>query len=77
MYAPLKDPDVSVRKNALMVLSHLILNDMIKVKGEISGVAVCLEDDEAPIVDLAKLFFTELARKCNLLNGFRSCSFTD
>ena len=31
MYARLKDPSMSVRKNAVLVLSHLILNDMMKV----------------------------------------------
>lgn len=31
MYARLRDPCVSVRKNAVLVLSHLILNDMMKV----------------------------------------------
>jgi condensin complex subunit 1 len=34
-YEQLKDTDVGVRKNTLMVLTHLILNDMIKVKGQI------------------------------------------
>lgn len=33
MYARLRDPSVSVRKNAVLVLSHLILNDMMKVRG--------------------------------------------
>ena len=32
MYARLHDPSVSVRKNAVLVLSHLILNDMMKVR---------------------------------------------
>ena len=32
MYARLRDPSVSVRKNAVLVLSHLILNDMMKVR---------------------------------------------
>lgn len=31
MYARLRDPCISVRKNAVLVLSHLILNDMMKV----------------------------------------------
>lgn len=31
MYARLRDPSVSVRKNAVLVLSHLILNEMMKV----------------------------------------------
>jgi non-SMC mitotic condensation complex subunit 1 len=32
-----------VRKNALMVLTHLILNDMMKVKGHIARMAMCLQ----------------------------------
>ena len=63
MYRPLGDPDPSVRKNALMVLSHLILNDMMKVKGHIAKMAVCLEDDDERIAALAQLFFHELAKK--------------
>ncbi len=31
IYGILRDKDTQVRKNTLMVLSHLILNDMIKV----------------------------------------------
>lgn len=31
MYRALDDHDLSVRKNAVMVLTHLILNDMMKV----------------------------------------------
>ena len=40
MYARLRDPALRVRKNALMVLTHLILNDMIKVKGQIAEIAM-------------------------------------
>ena len=49
----LRDTDTRVRKNALMVLTHLILNDMVKVKGQISEMAVCLEDSDPRIADLA------------------------
>jgi condensin complex subunit 1 len=63
IYRPLGDPDAGVRKNALMVLTHLILNDMMKVKGHIAKVAVCLEDSEPRIAALAQLFFHELAKK--------------
>ena len=48
-----------------MVLTHLILNGMVKVKGQISEMAKCLEDDDKRISDLAKLFFTELSTKDN------------
>ncbi|XP_016457670.2 condensin-1 complex subunit CAP-D2-like [Nicotiana tabacum] len=65
MYARLRDPSVSVRKNAVLVLSHLILNDMMKVKGYINEMAICLEDEDERISNLAKLFFHELSKKGN------------
>ncbi|KAI4348619.1 hypothetical protein L6164_009323 [Bauhinia variegata] len=65
MYARLRDPCVSVRKNAVLVLSHLILNDMMKVKGYINEMAVRLEDEDERISSLAKLFFHELSKKGN------------
>ncbi|XVF56261.1 hypothetical protein PTKIN_Ptkin06aG0105000 [Pterospermum kingtungense] len=63
MYARLRDPSVSVRKNAVLVLSHLILNDMMKVKGYINEMAVRVEDLDERISNLAKLFFHELSKK--------------
>ncbi|KAI3772650.1 hypothetical protein L6452_03840 [Arctium lappa] len=65
MYARLHDPSVSVRKNAVLVLSHLILNDMMKVKGHINEMAMRLEDENERISNLAKLFFNELSKKGN------------
>lgn len=67
LYNRLSDPDTIVRKNAVMVLTHLILNGMVKVKGQISEMAKCLEDQDQRISDLAKLFFTELASKDNAI----------
>lgn len=63
MYARLKDPSNSVRKNAVLVLSHLILNDMMKVKGYINEMTLRLEDEDERISNLAKLFFHELSKK--------------
>nr|XP_054768299.1 condensin complex subunit 1-like [Lytechinus pictus] len=65
MYARLRDPSAHVRKNTLMVLTHLILNDMVKVKGQISEMASCIIDCEDRIASLAKLFFFELSKKGN------------
>lgn len=65
LYNRLQDADSVVKKNTLMVLTHLILNGMVKVKGQISEMAKCLEDKETKISDLAKLFFTELSTKDN------------
>lgn len=50
-----------------MVLTHLILNGMIKVKGQLGEMAKCLEDPDPRISDLARLFFTELNTKDNAL----------
>ncbi len=63
VYRPLGDPDVSVRKTAMMVLTHLILNDMMKVKGHIAKMAARLEDEDERVSALASLFFHELAKK--------------
>ncbi|KAK4053237.1 condensin complex non-SMC subunit Cnd1 [Microbotryomycetes sp. JL221] len=63
LYAGLNDKDVTVKKNTLMVLTHLILNGMIKVKGQLGEMAKCLQDKDKRISDLAKLFFTELSTK--------------
>ncbi|CAG9466088.1 unnamed protein product [Pedinophyceae sp. YPF-701] len=63
IYKQLTDADPAVRKNTLMVLTHLILNDMMKVKGHVARVAVLLEDSEPNIQARAQLFFTELSHK--------------
>ena len=52
-----------VRKNSLMVLTHLIMNDMMKVKGHIARMALALRDPDSRIAALAELFFHELAQK--------------
>ncbi len=67
MYACLRDDAPLVRSNTITVLTHLILNDMIKVKGQISDMALCIVDEQEKIANMAKLFFTELARKGNSL----------
>ena len=59
----LRDDSPKVRKSTLMMLTHLILNDMVKVKGQISELAICIVDDNQQISDLSKLFFHELAKK--------------
>jgi condensin complex subunit 1 len=67
LYHRLNDADQIVKKNALMVLTHLILNGMVKVKGQISLMAKCIEDEDVKISDLAKLFFAELSQKDNAI----------
>ncbi|KAI0684926.1 non-SMC mitotic condensation complex subunit 1-domain-containing protein [Cytidiella melzeri] len=67
LYRGLSDKDIVVKKNTLMVLTHLILNGMIKVKGQLGEMAKCVEDPDQRIADLARLFFSELATKDNAI----------
>ncbi|RWS27166.1 condensin complex subunit 1-like isoform X1 [Leptotrombidium deliense] len=67
LYSPLRDRDVVVRTCALKVLSRLILSDMIKVKGQISEMAVLIVDEESNLSSMARLFFTELGKKQNAI----------
>lgn len=61
----LRDDNVTVRYNTLMVITHLVLNDMIKVKGQVSHVAHSLNDPNEAIAELAKLFFIKLSERSN------------
>jgi len=67
MYKMLRDTSSHVRSNTLTVLTHLVLNDMIKVKGQISDIAFCIADTIDRIAGLAKHFFSELSHKGNAL----------
>ncbi|OLY84655.1 Condensin complex subunit 1 [Smittium mucronatum] len=57
------DKDIDVKRTMLMVLTHLILNGMIKIKSHLGELAICLEDPDVRISQLTKLFFQELASK--------------
>ena len=59
----LHDSDSGVRQHAITVLAHLVLNDMMKVKGHIAEMARCLEDPDPRVASVAKLLFAELSRK--------------
>ncbi|XP_039574078.1 condensin complex subunit 1 isoform X1 [Passer montanus] len=65
LYARLRDPCPSVRQTAGLVMTHLILKDMVKVKGQVSEMATLLIDPDEAIVAVAQNFFGELANKGN------------
>jgi condensin complex subunit 1 len=48
-----------------MVITHLILNDMLKLRGEIVDICMLLEDEDERIRDQVKLFLHELHSKGN------------
>uniref|UniRef100_A0ABI7Y3K3 Condensin complex subunit 1 n=1 Tax=Felis catus TaxID=9685 RepID=A0ABI7Y3K3_FELCA len=63
----LRDPAQQVRRTAGLVMTHLILKDMVKVKGQVSEMAVLLIDPAPQIAALAKNFFNELSHKGNAI----------
>eukprot|EP00529_Nitzschia_sp_RCC80_P008048 CAMPEP_0113491348 /NCGR_PEP_ID=MMETSP0014_2-20120614/27510_1 /TAXON_ID=2857 /ORGANISM="Nitzschia sp." /LENGTH=1390 /DNA_ID=CAMNT_0000385137 /DNA_START=55 /DNA_END=4227 /DNA_ORIENTATION=- /assembly_acc=CAM_ASM_000159 len=65
LYACLRDSSTKVRRHTLMVLTHLILNDMVKVKGQVCEIALCLHDPDQRIQDTSRLLFHELSRRSN------------
>uniref|UniRef100_A0A671PDE0 Condensin complex subunit 1 n=1 Tax=Sinocyclocheilus anshuiensis TaxID=1608454 RepID=A0A671PDE0_9TELE len=67
LYARLSDENASVRLTAIMVLTQLVLKDVMKVKGQVSEVAVLLLDPEPHIASLALNFFNELSAKDNAI----------
>ncbi|KAG1939482.1 condensin complex subunit 1 [Pimephales promelas] len=67
LYARLSDENSSVRLTAIMVLTQLVLKDVMKVKGQVSEVAVLLLDPESHIASLALNFFNELSAKDNAI----------
>ncbi|KAF7997890.1 hypothetical protein HCN44_009288 [Aphidius gifuensis] len=67
MYARLRDDNVLVRKTAVSVLANLVKREMIRVKGQMSEMALCIIDPDAQIRASAKQFFEELSHKGNIL----------
>ena len=67
LYGRLRDDSPIVKRTTLNVLSHLILNDMIKVKSQISDIALCFIDTDTRISGMSRMFFSEFARKGNAL----------
>ena len=63
MFNRLGDSSASVRYNVLLVLSHLLLNDMLKIKSQVSHIALRLLDNDPKVAELARVFFTELSKK--------------
>ncbi|CAH1403128.1 unnamed protein product [Nezara viridula] len=67
LYGRLKDSSVLVRSNTVTVLSHLITREMIKVRGQIAELCLCLEDPEPHISDRVRYLLISLSQKGNTL----------
>ena len=68
LYKLLTSKEEDVKKITLMVLTHLILNDMIKIKDFISDIVILMEDDKEEIKRQAKFFFNELNKKSKFID---------
>ncbi|CAM4768442.1 unnamed protein product [Rotaria magnacalcarata] len=63
VYGCLRDRSDNVRLAALKTISNLILKEMVKPKGQISEIALCIIDKHSQIATLATSFFSELAKR--------------
>ena len=71
LYRRLTDDNIMVQRTCLMTVTFLILAGQVKVKGQLSSMAKCLEHPDQSISDMCRLFFSELATKDNAIyNGF-------
>ncbi|XP_014473291.1 PREDICTED: condensin complex subunit 1 [Dinoponera quadriceps] len=67
IYGRLRDTDMSVRRTCVRMLSNLIMREMIRVKGQVSELALCIMDEDEQIRQETKEFFNQLALKGNAL----------
>ncbi|XP_055905047.1 condensin complex subunit 1 [Eupeodes corollae] len=66
-YSTLHESNDEIRLTAVKMLSHLILHEMIRVKGQIADLAMCIVDPHDEIKDITQQFFKEIANKSNIL----------
>ncbi|CAF1553760.1 unnamed protein product, partial [Rotaria sordida] len=63
VYGCLRDRSDNVHLAVLKTISNLILKEMVKPKGQISEIALCIIDKHPQIATLATSFFSELAKR--------------
>lgn len=56
-----------MRRTCVRMLSSLIMREMIRVKGQVSELALCVIDEDEQIRRDTKEFFVQLAQKGNAL----------
>ena len=61
----LHSKDKNVVKYTLIVISHLVLNDMLKLKGEVVDICMLLDSYDTSIKNHVNLFFQEINSKGN------------
>ncbi|KOX78117.1 Condensin complex subunit 1 [Melipona quadrifasciata] len=67
VYGRLRDEDTNVRSTCIRVLSNLIMREMVRVRGQILELALCIIDKDPQIQQDTKQFFKALSQKGNAL----------
>lgn len=63
IYGMLKSENDAVRLTTVTVLTYLIRQEMVRVRAQISDLALCLVDRDERIKETTRLFFSELSEK--------------
>ncbi len=63
LFKCLQSPSKDIRRTVVTVLSHLILNDYVKIKNEIVDFLYLVKDSENEIQVLVQIFFHQLNEK--------------
>ncbi|KAK2584063.1 hypothetical protein KPH14_006510 [Odynerus spinipes] len=63
IYGRLRDEDRHVRSTCVRVLSNLITREMVRVKGQVSELALCIIDEDIQIQKDTRQFFQELSQR--------------
>ncbi|XP_037945602.1 condensin complex subunit 1 [Teleopsis dalmanni] len=67
LYLTLQEQNEEVRLTSVKMISHLILHEMIRVKGQIAELAKCIVDPSDDIKNMTRQFFKEISTKSNIL----------
>ncbi|EME27605.1 Condensin complex subunit 1 [Galdieria sulphuraria] len=59
----LQDSSIEVRRNTMMCITFLVLNDMMKVRGQVSEIVLCLVDSDSQVSNMCHSFFFEVSNK--------------
>jgi condensin complex subunit 1 len=63
LFETLDSPHRSVKKISMIIITHLILNDLLKIKGEIVDIIMKLIDPDIEIRKFTELFLIQLHKK--------------
>lgn len=63
LFETLESKHRNVKKVSMIIITHLILNDMLKIKGEIVDIIMKLADDDIEIRKFTELFMIQLHKK--------------